>query len=32
MATSKEAAEMIYLIYQAPAYMTAQVIGFDGGY
>ena len=32
MATPKEAADMIVLLSEAPAYLTAQVIGFDGGY
>lgn len=32
MATTKEAADFIYLISQAPKYLTGQIIGFDGGY
>lgn len=32
MASAEEAAEMIYNVYCAPKYMTAQIIGFDGGY
>lgn len=32
MATCEEAAEMIYNLFCAPNYLTAQVIGFDGGY
>ncbi len=32
MATADEAADMVYNVYCAPNYMTAQVIGFDGGY
>lgn len=32
MGSPKEAAEMIYLLSKAPQYLTAQVIGFDGGY
>lgn len=31
-ASPEEAAEMIWNIAEAPAYMTGQVIGFDGGY
>lgn len=32
MASPEEAAEMIYLLFQAPDYLTGQVIGFDGGF
>ncbi len=32
MATSEEAAEMIFNVACAPDYMTGQIIGFDGGY
>ena len=32
MALPSEAAEMIVLLSKAPAYLTAQVIGFDGGF
>lgn len=32
MATVREAAEMIYNLFTAPAYLTSQVIGFDGGF
>lgn len=32
MATPEEAAEMIYVLFSAPTYLTAQVIGFDGGF
>lgn len=31
-ASPEEAAEMIWNVAEAPAYMTGQVIGFDGGY
>lgn len=31
-ATPTETAEMVWLLLQAPAYLTGQVIGFDGGW
>lgn len=31
-ATPEEAAQMIWQLAESPAYMTGQVIGFDGGY
>lgn len=31
-ATPAETAEMVWLLLQAPAYLTGQVIGFDGGW
>ncbi|SFG50747.1 SDR family NAD(P)-dependent oxidoreductase [Oribacterium sp. WCC10] len=32
MATPKEVGEFVYLIARAPAYLTAQIIQFDGGW
>lgn len=31
-ATPEEVAEMVWLLLQAPSYLTGQVIGFDGGW
>ena len=32
MATVEEASDFLYLLSQAPLYLTAQVIPFDGGW
>ncbi len=32
MATTEEVAEAVYLLLKMPAYLTGQIIGFDGGF
>lgn len=32
MATAWEVADMLYCLYEAPSYLTGQIIGFDGGF
>ncbi len=32
MGTVDEVANMLYYLYEAPAYLTGQIIGFDGGF